>query len=850
MDPQFQLASWDRLRQKDPELLIKEIQNDILSSSFTADPPFGKKKAIYTDFFASSRPLGKFESIIRESVLPFYANTHTTTTSTSRTTTTSVKLARETIRRCTNAISTPDHELQSEIIFSGDGSTSAINKVRNVFRLGDEAYWIRKALAESRASQSCRDSAHTSTSCTAVCCLTNSDSIPSPSSSPFPRLDPQNRPVVFLSIQEHHSNLLPWRESCADVIVIPEIKSHQLDLKALEDQLIRHQNRPLKLGTFSAGSNLTGVLNDTIKIAKLLHKYDAFAFFDYAGVGPYTAIDMNPVDPESASENGKNLAYKDGVFISTHKFLGGPGASGILIARREIFGWAEKHSGTDRNEYIPATPGGGTVDMVIQGRHKYTNNILAREEAGTPNILATIRTGLVFQLQDIIGPEWVLKKEYALAKKVLKRLTAPSMEKLVQVLGASDLDRVAVFSLTIAVPKLLSQDRKRPLQIHYALLSTLMNDFFGIEMRGGCMCAGPYASQLLKFDTEMEAEFWRLLSGEDEDNSKGKSSIDKEVCGEARAGDCGKCSEYSSSNIHQRNLSSKSLKPGFVRFSFSYFTKDKDVEFVVQSLEWMAKYGYLLIPLYKLDAKTGEWSVREAVRKAVLAEIPSRRILDSRRGNCIPMAIDCINGLQRLFQEQANLTKRQTSSQATQSSELSHEGPTDDIQSNREFIPLVRQAKDSWVKLSGAFTQFATPQVPPERQAYSDASTTVYSGSVQAEADEGDYIHTTFIRDSSNNNGSLSGSATESTSSLGTINDTAGPTKRFNLLPTIHKNAKNHRIQADALEELSMDLLHAENDAVEINDLAKKLKWFASPLDVALVYVKEFTKPSNPSPFP
>ncbi|KAF9986565.1 hypothetical protein BGZ65_007208, partial [Modicella reniformis] len=148
MDPQVQLSEWEQLRKKDPLLLLKEIQKNIIASPTIAYPLFGKKKSIYTDFFASSKPLGKFESIMTETVLPFYANTHTSTTSTAKTTSASVKLARETISRCTNAISTPGHKHQAAVIFCGDGSTSAINKVRNVFRLGDEAYWIRKALAE------------------------------------------------------------------------------------------------------------------------------------------------------------------------------------------------------------------------------------------------------------------------------------------------------------------------------------------------------------------------------------------------------------------------------------------------------------------------------------------------------------------------------------------------------------------------------------------------------------------------------------------------------------------------------------------------------------------------------
>ncbi|KAF9347006.1 hypothetical protein BGX26_001470 [Mortierella sp. AD094] len=773
MDPQVQLAAWERLRQKDPKLLLKEIQNDIIASPVIAHPSFGKKKSIYTDFFASSKPLRKFESVMTENVLPFYANTHTTTTSSSKTTTMSVKIARETIRRCTNAINTPGHEHQAAVIFSGDGSTSAINKVRNVFRLGDEAYWTRKSIADAQAS-----------------------------------------------------------------------KSH---LDILESQLALHQHRPLKLGTFSAGSNLTGVLNNTVAISELLHKYNAFVFFDYAGVGPYTTIDMNPAP---SSHQTENLAYKDGVFISTHKFLGGPGASGVLVARLEIFDWTEKHSSTGRNEYIPAAPGGGTVDMVIQGKHKYTNNVLAREEAGTPNILATIRTGLVFRLQEIVDPAWILQKEYKLAKSILGRLTAPGMEKSVHILGASERDRVAVFSLTIAVPRMLSQDKERPLQIHYALLSTLMNDFFGIEMRGGCMCAGPYASQLLKFDADKEAAFWRLLMGD----VKGTNGDNNRPC----------------TNIHQVDLCSKSLKPGFVRFSFSYFAKEKDVEFVVQSLEWMAQFGYLLIPLYKLDARTGEWSIREAVHKVVISGIPSKRMTTGQRKHCIPVAIHCIYGLQKLFQEQSKSRRRQLVPPASQPLDPNLEGSTDSGQENHQsqVLSTLRQARNPSVRLPGVSSQLMSSNTALEQLENSESSMIMHNNLEHdnrlrvpkklhnaSSSDVSSIISGTseYANQNQERGGSTSISLPSSVStttlhSPNTTNNTLKKSGRF--LSALHTSTKNQQPLDDALEELSMDLLHAEINAVESSELAKELRWFVSPLDVALLYTQELANPSQVSPFP
>ncbi|KAG0003945.1 hypothetical protein BGZ80_004515 [Entomortierella chlamydospora] len=674
----------------------------------------------------------------------------------------SVKIARETIRRCTNATNTPGHEHQAAVIFSGDGSTSAVNKVRNVFRLGDEAYWTRKSIADTQAS-----------------------------------------------------------------------KSH---LDVLESQLILHQHRPLKLGTFSAGSNLTGVLNDTVAISELLHKYNAFAFFDYAGVGPYTTIDMNPAP---SSNQIRNLAYKDGVFISTHKFLGGPGASGVLVARFEIFDWTEKHSGTNRNDYVPAAPGGGTVDMVIQGKHKYTNNVLAREEAGTPNILATIRTGLVFRLQEIMDPAWILQKEYKLARNILGRLTAPGMEKSIHILGASERDRVAVFSLTIAVPRMLSRDKERPLQIHYTLLSTLMNDFFGIEMRGGCMCAGPYASQLLKFDADKEAAFWRLLMGYDKD----PNSDNNRPC----------------TNIHQMDLHSKSLKPGFVRFSFSYFAKDKDVEFVVQSLEWMAQFGYLLIPLYKLDARTGEWTIREAVRKAVLSGIPSKRMTTGQRKHCIPVAIHCIYGLQKLFQEQSKSRRQQSIPPISQPLDLNLKGYPDSGQENSRSqiffaphqaprdpsntAPRRPENSESSIALHNDLEHDNLLRVPNmlHNVSSSDVSSIISSTSE----------YTVDLNQRRMGSTAISLPSSPSATTIHTPNSTSNILKKSGLfLTSFLTSPKDQRLLDDALKELSMDSLRAEINAVECSELAKELRWFVSPLDVALLYTQELANPSQTSPFP
>ncbi|KAG0299711.1 hypothetical protein BGZ97_003580 [Linnemannia gamsii] len=926
MDPREQLAAMERMHDRDLQQFLRAIQRDLISAAYISNPLFGNKKSIYLDHFASSKALNIFEDIMRQTVLPFYANTHTSTTSTSKFTSQSVKHARETIRRCTNAIATEGHEHQSAVIFSGSGATSGIHKIRSVFRLEDEAYWIRRAASVSMSNGNSLSTAQSSYQATLThqpeaCALLSScvASNQSPSSHPqtFPRIPSSHRPVVFLSIQEHHSNLLPWRDCCADVVVIPENDAHQLDLVFLEEQLILHQDRPLKLGTFSAGSNLTGVLNDTVAISELLHKYNGFAFYDYAGVGPYTTINMNP--PPS-NPGARNLAYKDGVFISTHKFLGGPGASGVLVARVEIFSWAERHSGTSRNEFIPATPGGGTVDMVIKGQHKYSNNILAREEAGTPNIPATIRTGLVFRLQEIADPVWILQKEYKLAKRVLARLLSPNLNQSIRVLGASELDRVAVFSLTISVPKFLSQDGQTPLQIHYALLSTIMNDFFGIEMRGGCMCAGPYASQLLKFDADKEAAFWKLLMGEKEEGSRPGYTINNHNTTNGESGD------EQPQNIHQQNLSNKSLKPGFVRFSFTYFSKDKDVDFVVQSLEWVAQYGYLLIPLYRLDASSGEWTVREAVRKAVRADIAPKNLICGSRSLCIPAAVDCIYGLQKLFRERITPTWLWSSPPPSPFTRVSSPDGQPQPQSSphlntiisspaanntrsvsqTEIFSTLGQAQRSLRRLiTGAFGRSEqnvahsqqgagasrvidnhddedvhhpghTHGLPQINEPHSDASSLssdIGSG-VRSSSDYEDALNSPSATANNNNNrimrilnlpvssiysnksyeSSVSSFASSSSSTevecSGGVSMSKDNKKPSIFSPERHIKSKDRQILLDALEELSWDRLKAEVDAIEHSPLAKQLRWFVTPLEVAQMYTEELANPSVVSPFP
>lgn len=504
---------------------------------------------------------------------------------------------------------------------------------------------------------------------------------------------------------------------------------------------------------------------------------------------------MNPRPSDPSINMSDSLAYKDGVFLSPHKLVGGPGSSGILAARVEVFSWASTHSplsSSDKNEHVPTGPGGGTVDMVLDGRHKYINNVLAREEAGTPNILATIRAGLVFHLQEIMNPSTILAKEYKLSSAIYQRLLK---QPNISILGTPELNRVAVFCAMIHIPRLSTQ--KRPLQIHYSLVSMIMNDFFGIEMRGGCMCAGPYASQLLKFDQAKEDKFWDLLMG----NTLSKAP-----------------SSSNNSNLHKQDLVNQSLKPGFVRFSFPYFAREKDVEFVLQSLEWVAEFGYLLIPFYQVDAQSGKWSLRPSVYRAVCEGISAKRLNNGSRDDYIPIATACIYGLYRLFSCQAQLPRVNmhttedvdfdksrllyTLSQAQRSIVNLLKTSTVKSSSRPEAPSAVNWSGDSL----GSSVSDPRPTIScPSSSHYSVASDTVSKMDMPP-------IHVQSTISEHNRSTDFKHSRGAFSSSVQSL------------------------LWSYALEELSTERLKDEQSAVESCALAKELRWFATPLEVAELY--------------
>ncbi|MGE0322033.1 MAG: aminotransferase class V-fold PLP-dependent enzyme [Polyangiaceae bacterium] len=399
------------------------------------ETPFGRRLIFYADLTATGRYLHFVEAWMRR-VRPFYANTHTAVSSTGRIVTTLRENARAVVRRTLNA------GPEDEVLFTGPGATAAINKLIGL--LG----WNLPEPLERRFGWS-------------------------------KTIAQAERPVVFIGPYEHHSNELPWVESIAEVVEIALDDAGRIDLGHLEEQLKRYADRPFKLGSFSAASNVTGVLSDVPGVARLLHRYGAFACFDYAAAGPYVPIDMHP--------QGDDDAHIDALFLSTHKFIGGPQASGILAASRALF-----------LSQIPEKPGGGTVDYVAgPGRDAidYVSHLAEREEAGTPAIMGDVRAGTAFLVKEMIGPERIREHEIELARAAIERLAA---HPKIQVLGPMTTERLAIISFNIA-------------GLHHDLVSALLDHLFGIQNRAGCACAGPYGHRLLDIDRAHSERFRTLI---------------------------------------------------------------------------------------------------------------------------------------------------------------------------------------------------------------------------------------------------------------------------------------------------------------------------------------------------
>lgn len=428
--------------------------------------PFGEKKIIYSDWTASGRLYDPIEKKMQLVIGPFVGNTHTETSITGSIMTKAYHHALGLIKQHVHA------NADDVIISSNSGMTGVINKFQRILGL--------KVHEKHRK------------------CI---------------KLKKEERPIVFITHMEHHSNQTSWLETLADVRIMPHNDEGLVDLAGFKKMLLEYSNRKTKIAAVTSCSNVTGIITPYHEIAQIIHQAGGLCFVDFAASAPYIDINMHPDLPG---------AHLDAIYFSPHKFLGGPGSSGVLIFNRVLY----------KNE-VPDNPGGGTVDWTNPwGGHKYVDDIELREDGGTPAFLQTMRVALAIRLKEEMGVDKILAREEELLNKIWPRLNAiPNLH----VLAGHIRKRLGIISFYIE-------------DMHYNLGVRLLNDYFGIQVRGGCSCAGTYGHFLLHVDKNR--------------------------------------SKYIAQKINKGDFSEK---PGWIRLSIHPTLSDADIEYILNALEQLAR---------------------------------------------------------------------------------------------------------------------------------------------------------------------------------------------------------------------------------------------------------------------
>ncbi|KAF1761379.1 hypothetical protein GCK72_009635 [Caenorhabditis remanei] len=475
--------------------LVSWMRNDEIGMNAILDGPFGARKVIYCDYTASARSFHSIENYIQEEVLPFYGNTHSSVTVTAEQTTLFMHEARQEIRAFSGCGD------QDSVIFTGSGSTCAVELLVHLMQSDEEKDEI----------------------------------------------------VVVHSIQEHHSNLLPWRKIATELRCVDELENGQVDLNHLQNILkeVRKEHGNIKVvGTFCACSNLTGVLTNIQNVTKILKSFDALSIWDFASAAPYVPISVNGETP------------LDAVFFSGHKFPGGVSSPGVLIVKKNMIRATK-----------PKRIGGGTVFFVNNSNEWYLKEVEHREEGGTADAVGAVRLAMAVKMKRAVGEGTIGKLDSVITKFVLQSFK--SMDNLVLLGPVTSDNRLPVFSFLI-------RDPNSQLFYHHNYISALLNDLFGIQTRAGCMCAGPYAQKLLGISEETSRRFVNAIQ---ESPDLDRTHLRRQA-------------EYSQQEF---------LRPGFTRISFPYFFSISQVEDIVGAVQFVAKHAADFIHLYQINCETGEW---------------------------------------------------------------------------------------------------------------------------------------------------------------------------------------------------------------------------------------------------
>jgi selenocysteine lyase/cysteine desulfurase len=467
------------------EQYFAPFREQIIGQNQSFESPTGKRRILYADWTASGRLYQPIEEKLLKDFAPFVANTHTETNVCGTSMTLAYHKARKIIKEHVNAAPTDC------LISYGSGMTGVINKFQRILGL----------------------------------------KIPEKRQSDF-KIKDSERPIVFVTHMEHHSNQTSWLETICDLEVIAPTTQGDVDLEDLARLLKKYEDRPLKIAAITACSNVTGIETPYYDIAELMHEAQGLCFVDFACSAPYVRIDMHP-------EN-RPMAKLDAIYFSPHKFLGGPGSCGALIFDAKLY-----------NNRVPDNPGGGTVKWTNPWKeHEFIDDIEDREDGGTPPFLQTIRTALAVRLKEQMGIDNIIAREHELLEILFQRLGA--IEGL-HILAPEHKKRLAVLSFYIE-------------GLHYNLGVRLLNDHFGIQVRGGCSCAGTYGHYLLEVDQSLSHAMTKRLSTGDLTN-----------------------------------------KLGWIRLSVHPTTADSELETLCAALESMAKNHKEWAKQYRYDPQTNEF---------------------------------------------------------------------------------------------------------------------------------------------------------------------------------------------------------------------------------------------------